>query len=77
MTFIDPASSVVLGWPQFECSPLTCCGLAEEVATNRYGLIDGLDRAIAVAPRIVEGPSDPGTYYLVQVWRKPRNDRGR
>jgi hypothetical protein len=64
-------------WPQFECSPLTCSGLANEVATNRYGLIDELDCAIAVAPRIVEGPSEPGTYYLVQVWRKARNDQGR
>jgi hypothetical protein len=62
-----------LGWSDgqvFECSPLTCNGLAREINTNRHGLIDGLDRAFAVVPRIIRGPSEPGTYYLVQVWRK-------
>jgi hypothetical protein len=61
-------------WPRFECSPLTCNGLANEVMTNRYGLIHELDRALALVPRIIEGPSEPGTYYLVQVWRKARNN---
>jgi hypothetical protein len=60
-------------WQAFECSPLTCNGLAREIATNRYGLIDGQDRAVAVAPQIILGPSEPGTYYLVQVWRKARS----
>jgi hypothetical protein len=59
-------------WPRFECSPLTCNGLAKQIATNRYGLIEELDRALAAAPEVIEGPSDPGMYYLVQVWRKRR-----
>jgi len=59
-------------WPQFEDSPLTCSGLAEQIATNRYGLIEELGRALAAAPEVIKGPSDPGVYYLVQVWRKQR-----
>ena len=54
----------------FECSALTCNSLAREIATNRHGLIGKLERAFAVAPEIIRLPSEPGTYYLVQVWRK-------
>ena len=59
-------------WGQFEDSPLTCSGLAEQIATNCYGLIEELDRALTAAPEVIKGPSDPGEYYLVQVWRKQR-----
>jgi len=59
-------------WGRFEDSPLTCCGLAEQIATNRYGLIEELDFALDAAPEVIKGPSDPGVYYLVQVWRKQR-----
>jgi hypothetical protein len=59
-------------WPLFGCSPLTCNGLAQYIATNRYGLIDDIDRALAVAGEIVQTPCEPGPYYLVQVWRKKR-----
>jgi hypothetical protein len=59
-------------WPLFGCSPLTCNGLAQYIATNRYGLIDDIDRAFAVAGEIVQTPCEPGPYYLVQVWRKER-----
>ena len=64
-----------LGWAyrsQFEDSPLSCSGLAGKIATNRYGLIEELDRALSAVPVVIEGPSDPGVYYLVQVWRKVR-----
>jgi hypothetical protein len=62
-----------LGWVEsqsFECSPLTCNSLAGTILANRYGLIDALDAAFAAAPEIIRAPSEPGTYYLVQVWRK-------
>jgi hypothetical protein len=59
-------------WPLFGCSPLTCNGLAQNIATNRFGLIDDIDRAFAVAGEIVSTPCEPGPYYLVQVWRKQR-----
>ena len=57
-------------WPLFGCSPLTCNGLARNIATNRYGLIDELDRAVTVVAEIAQMPSEPAPYYLVQVWRK-------
>jgi hypothetical protein len=64
-----------LGWtggPSFECSPLTCNSWARKIATNRFGLIDDFDRAVAVARRIASDQPEPGTYYLVHVWRKAR-----
>lgn len=65
-----------LGWSQsigFECSPLTCNGLASGIATNRYGLISRLEEAIPAAIRIAVEQPEPGTYYLLEVWR--RRDR--
>lgn len=65
-----------LGWSQsigFECSPLTCNGLASVIATNRYGLIDRLGDAVPAAIRIGAEQPEPGTYYLLEVWR--RGDR--
>ena len=61
-TDVEPVGSdyLLLGWDivtnwvgwadgqAFECSPLTCNGLAKEITTNRYGLIDGLERAFAL-----------------------------
>ncbi len=35
----------------FGCSPLSCNGLAQEIAVNRHCLIDGLDDALAAARR--------------------------
>ena len=62
-------------WPQFECSPLTCNGLAEQIATTRYGLIEELDRALTLTPEVIKGPSEAGVYYVVQVWRKRRSNK--
>jgi hypothetical protein len=64
-----------LGWAasqSFECSPLTCNGMARLIATNRYGLIDDVERALAAAPAIARGPAEPGDYYVIQIWRKRR-----
>lgn len=65
-----------LGWSQsigFECSPLTCNGLASRIQTNRYGLIDRLEDAVPAAVRIAAEQPEPGTYFLLEVWR--RGDR--
>ncbi len=64
-----------LGWDasqSFECSPLTCNAMASLIATNRYGLIDDIARALAAAREIAGGQPEPGDYYLVRVWRKGR-----
>ena len=64
-----------LGWDasrSFECSPLTCDGMASQIATNRYGLIDAIAQALAAARQIAGGQPEPGDYYLVRVWRKGR-----
>jgi hypothetical protein len=62
-----------LGWQQsmsFECSPLTCNGMAREIETNRHGLIWTLAEAIPAALQIGIEQPEPGTYYLLEVWRK-------
>jgi len=68
-----------LGWvasQSFECSPLTCNGMARLIPTNRYGLIEDKARALAAAPAIARGPAEPGDYYVLQVWRKRRAGGG-
>jgi len=58
----------------FDCSPLTCNGMAAQIATNRYGLLDTLEQAVPVAIRFAREQPEPGTYFLVEVWRKRRSD---
>lgn len=56
----------------FECSPLSCNGMAGEVAVNRWCLVDELERAIEVGRWF--GRKDchvePAAYHLVEVWRR-------
>ncbi len=65
-------------WPLtvagFGCSPLSCNGMAREIAVNRYCLIDTLDRAIETARIFAREQPEPGDYYVVEVWRKRRGD---
>lgn len=56
----------------FGCSPLSCNGMAAGIAVNRFCLIDSLDNAIAAARRFAKEQPEPGTYYVVEVWRKRR-----
>lgn len=56
----------------FGCSPLSCNGMAAKIAVNRFCLIDSLDDAIAAARRFAKEQPEPGTYYVVEVWRKRR-----
>jgi hypothetical protein len=56
----------------FECSPLSCNGVASEFATNRSCLIDD-ERQAYQAVRAMSGPGsgvEPGPYYLFKVYRK-------
>jgi hypothetical protein len=58
----------------FECSPLSCNGVAEVVPTNRYCLLDSFKGALALGPTL-EAPGqplrgEPGPYYIIEVWRQ-------
>jgi hypothetical protein len=56
----------------FECSPLSCNGLAADSPVNRYCLLDTLPEAVELAQRIsVEHAAEPGPYYVVEVSRLP------
>lgn len=58
----------------FGCSPLSCNGMALELAVNRHCLIDRLNDAIAAARTFAREQPEPGDYYVVEVWRKRRGD---
>ena len=72
-----PAAFVSLGFDVvnkvysafFECSPLSCNGLAGEVPVNQFCLIDNLDRATALAERFSREEPEPGPYYVLEVLR--------
>jgi len=50
-----------------ECSPLSCNGLAAEMAVNEHCLFPTLDAAIAAAGRFAAEQPEPGDYYVVEV----------
>jgi hypothetical protein len=54
----------------FNCSPLSCNGLAREMAVNRHCLIEDLEEAIRLAQRFDVEQPEPGPYYVVQVLRR-------
>jgi hypothetical protein len=57
----------------FECSPLSCNGMAAEHAVNRCCLIDELDQAIDAA-RVFSDPAsgvEPADYFIVEVFERP------
>jgi hypothetical protein len=56
--------------PHFECAPLFCNGMATEIPVNRYCLIDALERALEVARDFSVRKPEPGTYFVLEVWRK-------
>jgi hypothetical protein len=58
------------GCPHFECGPLFCNGMADEIEVNRFCLIDEPQRALEVARYFSERKPEPGTYFAVEVWRK-------
>jgi hypothetical protein len=56
--------------PFFECSPLSCNGMAEEVPVNRFCLLATLDEAIAFAQRCAREEPEPGPFYVIEVLRE-------
>lgn len=50
-----------------ECSPLSCNGMAAEMAVNEFCLFHGLSEAIAGAERFAAEQPEPGDYYVIEV----------
>jgi hypothetical protein len=50
-----------------ECSPLSCNGMAEEMAVNEFCLFSELTEAIAGAERFAAEQPEPGDYYVIEV----------
>jgi len=54
----------------FECSPLSCNGMAFEAAVNEFCLLDRLTDAVEFARRCALEQPEPGSYFVVEVWRE-------
>jgi hypothetical protein len=54
----------------FECSPLSCNSMAQEIATNEHCLLKDLATAEQVAQRFSVEEPEPGPYYVVEVLRR-------
>ena len=52
-------------------SPLTCNGLVDRVATNRWGLMESLQEALDLAEALAldQIPAEPGPFFVVEVLR--------
>ena len=61
----------------FECSPLSCNGLAAEMPVNEHCLFATLQSAIAGAERFAAEQPEPGDYYVVEVLEGPRIEPSR
>jgi len=59
----------------FECSPLSCNGMASEVAVNDFSLIPNFEEALEFAKRCGESQPEPGEYVVVRVWREEAAQR--
>ena len=51
----------------FECSPLSCNGLAKELSVNACCLFAGFDEAVEGAIRFAREQPEPGDYFVVEV----------
>ena len=59
----------------FECSPLSCNGLAATFPVNRYCLFETEAEARELAERVEAVGAEPGPYYVVEVLRqRPEQD---
>lgn len=55
----------------FDCSPLSCNLMAQEIATNEHCLLSNLAVAEEVAHRFAREEPEPGPYYVLEVLRGP------
>lgn len=55
----------------FECSPLSCNGMAKEVAgVNEDCLLPTLEAAVSFAERCAREQPEPGAYYVLEVFEQ-------
>ena len=54
----------------FECSPLSCNSMAQEIAVNDFCLINDIELAVSAARRFSIEQPEPGDYFVVQVFRE-------
>lgn len=54
----------------FECSPLSCNRLCDEVPINQYCLVDTFEAARKLAVRCALEQPEPGSYFVVEVLRE-------
>jgi hypothetical protein len=56
----------------FECSPLSCNGIAESEAVNAHCLVDDAETAVRLALAFSSQviPCEPGPYCIMEVWRR-------
>ena len=53
----------------FECSALSCNGMAERVSVNPYCLMEDLDAARRLAETCEAAGCEPGPYFIIELWR--------
>lgn len=54
----------------FECSPLSCCDMAQEMGANPFCLLPTLPVAIPAAVRFSTEQPEPGPYLVLEVLRE-------
>jgi hypothetical protein len=59
----------------FDCSPLSCNSMADQMPTNEHCLFSALEAAIAGAERFAREQPEPGSYFVVEVL-EPQSTRG-
>jgi len=64
----DVVNKVVSAY--FECSPLSCNYMADEVAVNDFCLVENLEQAVQLAERFSSEEPEPGPYYVLEVLRE-------
>ncbi len=70
---VDVVSRMRDGGP-FECSPLSCNGLARETAVNRNCLAHDVASALVLAASLDARSAEPGPYYIIGVSRLVQRD---
>ncbi len=59
----------------YECSPLSCNGLAATVDVNKHCLLDKIESGVSFAQKCESEGCEPGPYYLMKVWRQKRDKK--
>src|SRR5688572_11170343 len=61
---VNRSTHTVLG---FECSPLSCNSMADEILTNEFCLFPTFEAGLSGAERFSREQPEPGDYFLIEV----------